>query len=61
MNYIEQLLLLVSATTGCAPVSSLAVLVVIPTVILSSAVGLKTCTITALIKHYTLLIKKKTL
>ena len=45
--------------TGCVSISSFASLVNIPIGITSSAVGLKICAITAGIKKYKLIIKKK--
>ena len=65
MNYIEHLLNLVSTVTGCVSISAFASIVdipieiLIPIGIMSSAVGLKICAITAGIKKYTSIIKKK--
>ena len=55
MNYLEKLLVLVSAVTGCVSISAFASLVDIA----SSTVGLKICVITTGIKQYKLLINKK--
>ena len=59
MNYIEYLLILVSMVTACILISAFASLVVILVGITSSAVGLKICVITAGIKKYNSIIKKK--
>ena len=65
MNYIEHLLNLVSTVTGCVSISAFASIVDIPIEIpipigiMSSAVGLKICAITAGIKKYKSIIKKK--
>ena len=59
MNYIEHLLILISAVTGSVSISAFASLVGIPIGITTSAVGLKICVITAEIKKYKSIIKKK--
>ena len=59
LNYIEHLLILVSTITGCVSVSVFASLVCVPIGIRSSAVGIKICAITAGIKRYKSIIKKK--
>ena len=59
LNYIEHLLILISTVTRCVSISSFAFLVGIPIGITSSAIGLKICAITAGIKKYKLIIKKK--
>ena len=59
LNYIEHLLILASTVTGCVSISSFALLVGIPVGIASSAVELKICAITAGIKKYKPIIKKK--
>ena len=59
MNYIEYLLILVSTVTACIFISAFASLVVILVGITSSAVGLKICIVTAGIKKYKSIIKKK--
>ena len=58
MNYIDLLLTLVSAVTGCGYISALVSLVAIPVGITSSLVGSKICEITAEIKKYNSVIKK---
>ena len=50
LNYIEHFLFLASTTTGCVSISTYAPLIGIPIWITSSAIGLKTCAITAGIK-----------
>ena len=50
---MEQLLLLLSAITSCVSISAFASLVRISIGNASSAVGLKSCAITAVIKKYT--------
>ena len=45
LNYVEHLLTLASAVTGCVSTSAFASLVCIPVGITSSAVGLKMCAI----------------
>ena len=59
LSYIERLLILVSTATGCVSISAFALLFGIPIGITSSAVGLKICAITAGIKKYKSIIKKK--
>ena len=59
LNYIEQLLISMSTVTGCVSISAFASLVGIPIVITSSAIILKICAITAGIKKYKLIVKKK--
>ena len=59
MNYIEHFLILASAVTGCFFISAFTSLVGIPIGITSSAIGLKICAITAAIKKYKSIIKKK--
>ena len=59
LNYVEHLLILVSTVTGCVSISAFASLVAIPVGITSSAVGIKICAITAGIKKYKSIIKKK--
>ena len=59
VNYINHLVILASAITGCVPVSTFVSLVGIPTGITSSTVGLKICAIAAPIRKYKLIIKKK--
>ena len=59
LNYIEHFLILASTITGCISTSDFASLIGIPIRITSSAIGLKICTITAGIKKYKSIIKKK--
>ena len=59
LNYIEHLLILASAATGCVLISAFASLVGIPVGIRSSAVGIEICAITAGIIKYKSIIKKK--
>ena len=59
LNYIENLLILVSPVTGYVSASTFTSLVRVPVGITSSAVGLKICTITAGIQKNKLIIKKK--
>ena len=49
-DFIEYILILASAVTGCASTSAFASLVGIPIGITASAIGLKICAITAGIK-----------
>ena len=59
-NYIEHLLILASVVIiGCVSISAFASLAGIPIGITSSAVELKICAITAGIKKYKPIIKKK--
>ena len=58
LNYIEHLLILISTVTRFVSISAIA-LVSIPLGIMSSAIGLKICVITAGIKKYKSIIKKK--
>ena len=59
LNYIEHVLILGSTTTGCVSISAFDSLVGICVGIRSSAIGLKFCAITAAIKKYKPIIKKK--
>ena len=59
LNYIKHFLILTSTITGCVPIFAFASLVVIPKGITNFAVGLKICAITAAIKEYESIIKKK--
>ena len=59
MNYIEHLLILISTITGYVSITAFASLVGVPIGTTSSAIGLKICVITAGIKKYKLIIKKK--
>ena len=51
--------ILLSTVTGCVSISTSASLVCLPVDITSSAIGIKNCTITAGIKRYKSIIKKK--
>ena len=53
------MLILASTVIGCVSISAFASLVSIPVGIMSSAVGIKVCAITAGIKKYKSVIKKK--
>ena len=59
MNYTEYLLILIPTVSECILVSAFAYLAGIPTGIMSSAIGLKICVITARIKKYKPIIKNK--
>ena len=53
------MLILVSTVTGCVSISAFASLACVPVGITSSAVGIKSCAITAGIKKYKSINKKK--
>ena len=59
LNYIDHLLIIISTITGCVSISAFASLVGIPIGITSSPVGLKICAITAGIRKYKSVLKKK--
>ena len=59
LNYIENLLILVSTVTGYVSISAFASLVCVPVGFTTSAVGINICAIIAGIKKYKLIIKKK--
>ena len=59
MNYTEHSLIAISTITECVFISAFASLVGIPIGMASSTIGLKLCVITATIKNYTSIIKKK--
>ena len=59
LNYIEHFLILAAMVTGCVSTSVFASLVGIPGGIASSAVGINVSAITAVIKNYKSMIKKK--
>ena len=59
LNYVKHLLILVPTITGCVSISAFASLVCVPIGMTSSAVGIKHCAITAGIKKYKSIIKKK--
>ena len=58
-NYVEHLLILASTVTGCVSISAFASLVRVPVGITCSAIGIKICKITAGIKKYKSIAKKK--
>ena len=51
-NYLEHFLIFISPFSGCVSISEFTSLVAVPVGIISSAVGLKICAITAGIKKY---------
>ena len=59
LNYVEHLLVLASRFSGNLSISAFVSVFGIPAEITSSAVGLKMCIITARIKKYKSIIKKK--
>ena len=59
LTFIEQSLILASTITGCISTSAFASLFGVPIGITSSAIGLKICAITAVIKKYKSIVKKK--
>ena len=59
VNYIDHSLIVVFTIAGCVSISAFASLVGIPTGITRSAIGLTICLITAGIKKYKWIIKKK--
>ena len=59
LNYIDHSLIVISTITGCVSVSTFSTLVGIPIGIARSTIGLKICVITAGIKKYKSIIKKK--
>ena len=59
LNYIEYFLILASTITCCFSISVFISLIGIPIGITSTAIGLKICTVTAGIKKYKTIIKKK--
>ena len=61
LNYFQHFLVFISAVGGCFSISAFASLIGdVPIVITSSELGLKICAITAGIKQYKSIIKKKT-
>ena len=58
-RHVDHLLVLVSTVTGCVSISAFASLICVPVGIRSSAIGTKMCVITAGIKRYKSIIKKK--
>ena len=60
LNYVENLLILASTITGCVSISAFTLLIIVILIgITSSAMGLKICAITAWIKNYKSIKKKK--
>ena len=59
LNYFYHSLIVISTITGCVSISAFASIVSIPVGITSSANGFKICVITAGIKKYKSIIKKK--
>ena len=59
LNYIQQLLILISTLTGYFSISDFASLIGIPIGITSSAIGLKICVITTEIKKHESITNKK--
>ena len=59
LNYVEHFLILVSSITGCISISAIGSLVGIPIGITRLKIGLKIFAITAGIKKYKSIIKKK--
>ena len=59
LNYIEHLLILISTIIGCVSINSFASLASISIGIMSSAIGLEICVITAWIRKWKSIIKKK--
>ena len=59
LNYIEHFLTLPSTITECISVSAFASMIGIPIRTTRSAIGLKVCAITAGVKKYKSIIKKK--
>ena len=59
LNYFELFLILASAITGYVSISGFAPLIGISIITTSSVIGLRICAITARIKNYKSIIKKK--
>ena len=59
LNFIEHIFILASTITRCLSISAFTSIVGIPLEITSSAIGSKICAITAGIKEYKSIIKKK--
>ena len=59
LNYIDHSLIVISTVTGCVSISAFPSLVGIPVGTTSSAIGFKICVITAGIKKYKSINKKK--
>ena len=52
LNYVEKLLILASAVTGCVSIFAFSSLIYVPIGITSSAVGINICAVTAESKRY---------
>ena len=52
LNYVEKLLILASAVTGCVSIFAFSSLIYVPVGITSSAVGINICAVTAESKRY---------
>ena len=59
LNYIDHFLILASTINGCVSMSAFSSLLSIPIGIMSSAISLRICAITAGIRKYKSQIKKK--
>ena len=59
LSYVEYLLILVSTDTDCVSISAFASLAFVPVVITRSAAGIKICAVTAGMKKYKSIIKKR--
>ena len=59
LNYTEHFLILASIITACISISNFASFIGIPIGITWSLTGLKICAVTAAIKNYKSIIKKK--
>ena len=59
LNYIEKFIILGFTLTGCISTSAFASLFVLLIGITNSAIGLKSCAITAAIKRYKSIVKQK--
>ena len=59
LNYIYHLIVLVSTVTGCVAIPAFASLFDVPVSNVNATIGLKICVITAGIKKYKSIIKKK--
>ena len=59
LNYVKCMFVWASTVTGCISKSAITSLVAVPVSVASSTVGLKICGITASIKKYKSIIKKK--
>ena len=59
LNFIEHIFILASTITRCLSISAFTSIVGIPLEITSSAIGSKICAMTAGIKEYKSIIKKK--